>query len=156
TRVIADGPAAKAGLQADDLIVAADAKEVTSYQGLVDALREHKPGDKVKLRMRRGDQVSDVEVTLATRPTTSGPQGQQAPADRPNPAYLGGQRENVQNTQGPDGQEYGGVYKSADGGETWQRVNSLNPRPMYFSQIRVDPSDDRRLYVLGVAMHRSQ
>ena len=30
-----------------------------------------------------------------------------------------------------------------DGGETWTRINSLNPRPMYFSQIRVDPSDDK-------------
>ena len=40
--------------------------------------------------------------------------------------------------------------------ETWSRVNSLNPRPMYFSQIRVDPSDNKYLYVLGVSMYRSR
>ena len=56
----------------------------------------------------------------------------------------------MQDQQGPDGYQYGGVYKSTDGGETWTRINSLNPRPMYFSQIRVDPSDDKYLYVLGI------
>ena len=29
-------------------------------------------------------------------------------------------------------------------------VSDANPRPMYFSQIRIDPNDDRRIYVLGV------
>ena len=52
---------------------------------------------------------------------------------------LGGQAANIQDQQGPNGFEYGGVYKSTDGGESWTRINSLNPRPMYFSQIRVDP-----------------
>ncbi|HMP18538.1 MAG TPA: hypothetical protein PKD72_16045, partial [Gemmatales bacterium] len=55
--------------------------------------------------------------------------------NRPYAAYYGGQRENIQDRQGPDGHEYGGVYKSTDGGESWTRVNSLNPRPMYFSLI---------------------
>ena len=32
---------------------------------------------------------------------------------------------------------------------TWTRVNPLNPRPFYFSQIRVDPENDQRVYVLG-------
>src|SRR5262249_45844388 len=68
---------------------------------------------------------------------------------------LGGQRENVQARQNPDGHEYGGIYKSTDGGETWTRINSLNPRPMYFSQIRVDPNDDKYLYVLGISLYRS-
>ena len=61
----------------------------------------------------------------------------------------------MQNQQGPDSYQYGGVYRSADGGESWVRVNSVNPRPMYFSQIRVDPSDDRFVYVLGIRMYRS-
>jgi len=47
------------------------------------------------------------------------------------------------------------VYKSTDGGESWTRINSVVPRPMYFQKIRVDPSDDRYLYVLGVQMYRS-
>jgi photosystem II stability/assembly factor-like uncharacterized protein len=49
----------------------------------------------------------------------------------------------------------GGVFRSDDSGETWRRMNALNPRPFYFSQIRVDPSNDARVYVLGFAVHVS-
>jgi photosystem II stability/assembly factor-like uncharacterized protein len=42
-----------------------------------------------------------------------------------------------------------GVYRSADRGETWQEWSTLNPRPMYFSQIRADPRDATRVYLLG-------
>ena len=40
-------------------------------------------------------------------------------------------------------------------GETWTRTSPLNPRPFYFSQIRVDPANDKRVYVLGFALHVS-
>ncbi|HEX2203134.1 MAG TPA: hypothetical protein VHG91_07540, partial [Longimicrobium sp.] len=43
----------------------------------------------------------------------------------------------------------GGIFRSADGGDTWTRVSAMNPRPMYFSQIRVDPRDPDRVYVPG-------
>ncbi len=45
--------------------------------------------------------------------------------------------------------EEGGIFRSEDKGETWTRMNSLNPRPMYYSQIRIDPNDEKRIYVLG-------
>lgn len=64
-------------------------------------------------------------------------------------SFLGGQQPNVQDQQGDDGYETGGVFRSDDGGDSWHRVNSLNPRPYYFGQIRVDPQDVERLYVLG-------
>lgn len=43
----------------------------------------------------------------------------------------------------------GGVFKSEDRGASWERVNTLNPRPMYYSKIRIDPSDWRRIYILS-------
>jgi photosystem II stability/assembly factor-like uncharacterized protein len=49
----------------------------------------------------------------------------------------------------------GGVFRTDDLGETWSRVNPLNPRPFYFSQIRVDPENDQRVYVLGFMLHVS-
>ena len=49
----------------------------------------------------------------------------------------------------------GGVYRTDDAGLTWLRMTSENPRPMYFSQIRIDPANDHRLYMLGVALHIS-
>jgi len=51
--------------------------------------------------------------------------------------------------------EEGGVFRSEDKGESWERVNSRNPRPMYFSQIRIDPSDPDRIYLLGTRLHMS-
>jgi len=49
----------------------------------------------------------------------------------------------------------GGIFRSEDGGSTWKRTSPLNPRPFYFSQIRVDPANDKRVYVLGFALHVS-
>ena len=49
----------------------------------------------------------------------------------------------------------GGVYRSDDAGATWRKLSSTNPRPMYFSQIRIDPQNDHRIYVLGVQLHVS-
>jgi photosystem II stability/assembly factor-like uncharacterized protein len=50
----------------------------------------------------------------------------------------------------------GGVFRTDDGGATWTRRNALNPRPFYFSKIRVDPSDVQHVYVLGYALHVSE
>jgi len=49
----------------------------------------------------------------------------------------------------------GGVFRSQDKGQSWTRLSSVNPRPMYYSKIRIDPSDDRRIWLLGEAMNIS-
>ena len=49
----------------------------------------------------------------------------------------------------------GGVFRSEDGGGTWTRMNPLNPRAFYFSQVRIDPIDARRVYLLGFMLHVS-
>ena len=49
----------------------------------------------------------------------------------------------------------GGVFRSEDAGEHWTRMSKLNPRPFYFSQIRVDPSNDSLVYVAGFMLHFS-
>ncbi len=48
-----------------------------------------------------------------------------------------------------------GVYRSDDAGASWTKMGTTNPRPMYFSQIRIDPNNDLRIYVLGVQLHIS-
>jgi photosystem II stability/assembly factor-like uncharacterized protein len=52
----------------------------------------------------------------------------------------------------------GGVYRSNDKGETWTRMAPIasNPRPMYFSQIRIDPNNDQRIWLAGVTMQYSE
>ena len=42
-----------------------------------------------------------------------------------------------------------GIYRSEDRGETWEHMSDWNPRPMYASQITVDPSDDQRIYMVN-------
>ncbi len=42
-----------------------------------------------------------------------------------------------------------GIYRSEDKGETWQHMSDWNPRPMYASQILVDPNDDQRVYMVN-------
>ena len=43
-----------------------------------------------------------------------------------------------------------GVYRSTDRGETWEMMSDRNPRPMYFSLIRIDPNNPERIYLGGV------
>jgi photosystem II stability/assembly factor-like uncharacterized protein len=42
-----------------------------------------------------------------------------------------------------------GVYRSEDGGKTWKQMSGCNDRPMYFSQIRVDPNNDQKIFTGG-------
>ena len=39
-----------------------------------------------------------------------------------------------------------GLYRSADGGATWEKTSGNNVRPFYYSQVRVDPKDANRVY----------
>jgi len=48
-----------------------------------------------------------------------------------------------------------GTYRSDDAGLSWRKMSNVNPRPMYFSQVRIDPNNDLRIYVLGVQIHIS-
>lgn len=46
-------------------------------------------------------------------------------------------------------QRKAGVYRSEDQGASWELMSDWNPRPMYASQILVDPSDDQRIYMVN-------
>jgi photosystem II stability/assembly factor-like uncharacterized protein len=48
-----------------------------------------------------------------------------------------------------------GIYRSADRGATWEQVSETNPRPMYYSQIRIDPTDPQRIYLGGTSFYIS-
>ncbi len=148
TRAADGSPAARAGIQPGDVILAVNDQITPTHRRLLDRLANTKPGDQVRLKITRGSQSKEITATLAVHPRNV--------PGRPFTGFLSGQRENAQEKQGPEGYEYGGVYKSTDGGDSWVRINSVNPRPMYFSQVRVDPSNDQYLYVLGFTIYRSR
>jgi len=155
------GAAEKAGVKAGMLVVAVEGKEVNNWRDFRTELRvspklenPRKAGDKVQVSFKDGDKKS-FDVTLALEMAELRVTGGRGPnplaALRPflmNPT-VGGQQVNVQNSQGKDGYQTGGVYMSKDNGDTWSRVNSLNPRPFYFSGLRIDPSDDNLIYAFG-------
>jgi photosystem II stability/assembly factor-like uncharacterized protein len=49
----------------------------------------------------------------------------------------------------------GGIFRSDDGGETWTKMSDTNPRGSYYSQVRIDPNNDQRIWVLGAQMFNS-
>ena len=49
----------------------------------------------------------------------------------------------------------GGIFRSDNGGGTWRHVSNCNARPMYFSQLRVDPQNVNALYVAGLPIAKS-
>jgi aminopeptidase YwaD len=64
---VVGSPAEKAGLQAGDTIVQWNADKVDSLQQLSNFLGAGKPGDKVKLSVKRADKRIELEATLAER-----------------------------------------------------------------------------------------
>ena len=50
----------------------------------------------------------------------------------------------------------GGTFRSEDRGETWRKMSDTNHRPMYYSQIRIDPNNDQRIWMCGAPMLRSE
>jgi S1-C subfamily serine protease len=53
-----------------DIIVAADGKPVATIDELRDVIGDHKPGDKIELKIYRGGSEKTVTVTLGRQPTT--------------------------------------------------------------------------------------
>ena len=45
-----------------------------------------------------------------------------------------------------------GIYRTTDRGDTWEKVSERNPRPMYFSMVRIDPNNPERIYLGGVQL----
>src|SRR2546425_2692378 len=49
----------------------------------------------------------------------------------------------------------GGLFRSDNKGQSWTLMSHCNARPMYFSQLRVDPSNDKTIYVAGLPVAKS-
>ncbi len=93
------------------------------------ALQNHQDGDQVTVVIEKDGKPLNVTLTASQKIVT-------APG-RP----IGGE-----------------IYRSDDSGVTWNKVNreAVGGNPAYYyGQIRVDPKDDQRVYVLGVPVYVS-
>jgi putative serine protease PepD len=62
--ILPGGPAAKAGLQPGDIILAIDGQDISVADDLIVAIRSHAIGDTVTLKYQRGSVIKSVQVTL--------------------------------------------------------------------------------------------
>ncbi|TAK12157.1 MAG: hypothetical protein EPO35_11610 [Acidobacteria bacterium] len=61
---------------------------------------------------------------------------------------LAGNSGDAQRTQN-GGPTRSGVWRTDDAGKTWTFLSNVNNRPIYYSQIRVDPTNDKKLFQGG-------
>ncbi|HEY8461033.1 MAG TPA: hypothetical protein VIM99_11665, partial [Blastocatellia bacterium] len=66
----------------------------------------------------------------------------------------GGGGQQAQSNQPPDPKR-SGVWRSDDKGKTWRIMSNNNNRPMYYSQIRIDPKNDQIVYTMGAPLYKS-
>lgn len=67
-KVVADGPAARAGIQANDVIVAVNGKAVNSAGAFIGELAAKKVGESVELSVIRNSQTVKIRVVLEETP----------------------------------------------------------------------------------------
>lgn len=66
TEITKDGGADKAGVQVGDVLLKADDKAITSLEDLVAFLGDRKPGDIVKLALKRDGKDKEIKATLGS------------------------------------------------------------------------------------------
>jgi putative serine protease PepD len=71
TSVVAGTPAATAGLQAGDAIIAVDGNSIDGSLSLVAQVRQHAVGDTVTFQVVRRGQAQDINATLIAKPATT-------------------------------------------------------------------------------------
>jgi S1-C subfamily serine protease len=76
-------PAAKAGLQAGDIITAVDGTHVASVNEFVATIANYAPGDTVTLTVNRGGQTKSIKLTLGAQPASASTQSQQGSGQTP-------------------------------------------------------------------------
>jgi S1-C subfamily serine protease len=68
---VTDGTAAaRAGIEAGDVVVAVDGEDIPSAAALGGAIRQHKPGDEVEIEIDRQGERITVRATLTEAPTS--------------------------------------------------------------------------------------
>ena len=125
-KIAAGGSAQRQGIRAGDRLISAAGVPAENVKLLRALMSSLKPGDQIEMVIQQ-DQAQRSIALVA--PMVLGP--------RP----IGGE-----------------IYRSEDGGDTWKKMNKspVGGSPAYYyGQIRIDPNDDSRVYVLSVPVYVS-
>ncbi|HAN95997.1 MAG TPA: hypothetical protein DCQ98_00525, partial [Planctomycetaceae bacterium] len=115
-----NGAAARAEVPRDRKLIAIGETAIVDETSLAEALGRLRPGDRFRLRVARDDGERGFDIALPPVVTRE----------------TGGE-----------------FYRSNDGGSTWSKVNTQpvgGDPDYYYGQVRVDPKDPERIYVLSV------
>jgi photosystem II stability/assembly factor-like uncharacterized protein len=103
---------------------------------------------------RSNPNVIYAQMEVGTGAGTGG--GEEQPGQAGGGGFGGGGGGGGQNQQNqPPDPKKSGIWRSDDKGKSWRVVSSNNNRPMYYSQIRVDPSNPEIIYTGGLNFSRS-
>jgi putative serine protease PepD len=72
TEIVSGGPAENGGLQAGDVVLSIDGKQIREFSDISRVVNSHQPGDRIDVKVRRAasGEVQTQQVTLGTRPQT--------------------------------------------------------------------------------------
>ena len=60
--VMPGGPGQKAGLQQGDMVISIDDTDVNDRRALYEALRNHRPGENINLKVLRNNRVYQLDI----------------------------------------------------------------------------------------------
>ena len=66
--IIPDSPAAKAGLQAEDIVLEVNKQKVTTDKPLLSLIQNYSVGDEITLKVWRGEKELEIKIKLEERP----------------------------------------------------------------------------------------
>jgi serine protease Do len=113
--VVADSPAEKAGIKANDIITAVNGMNVTTNSGLQEKVNSYKAGTKITITVERSTdgeyKKKDIEVTLGTRTNTF---GEDSTTPTPTPSADNSDGSDGSDSDGSNGYNYNPFGNSGD------------------------------------------
>src|SRR5687767_2865405 len=101
----------------------------------------------------------EVGVSTGTGGEETPAGGQAAPSPSPSPSASPSATPTpspgASPSPSPPNPKRSGVWRSDDKGKTWRIASNENNRPMYYSQIRIDPKNPETVYVGGLNFSKS-
>jgi photosystem II stability/assembly factor-like uncharacterized protein len=96
-----------------------------------------------------------AQIEVGARAGTGGNVTADGKPDEPGAGFGGGAGRGGAQPSAPPDPKRSGVWRSDDAGKTWRLMSNNNNRPMYYSKIRVDPTNPEIVYTMGAPFHKS-